>query len=80
MDLKHKVILVIQTVVNDKNRINQIINGASLVDSVDSLEFVKILVALESKFHVEFKGKAMLLSHYPSLDDLCNYITTHIDK
>lgn len=78
MNLKQEIILVIQTTITDKDRINQITNGAPLKDSVDSLEFVKILVALESKFHIEFKGKAMLLSNYSSFDDLCNYITTQL--
>lgn len=47
---------------------------------VNSLEFVSIVIELETEFDIEFDDDMILTSSYESIGQLVDYISTKIDN
>ncbi len=47
---------------------------------LDSISFIRIIVAIEQEFDIEFDEVALDFSKFTSLDSLCKYIKNEVDK
>ena len=49
-----------------------------LEESIDSITFVKIIVALEEEFGFEFEDEMLSFSKIASVEDLVNYVESRL--
>lgn len=76
MEIREKVVEILKEVVNRTIPDNWLERGGQLQElSIDSLEYIKIVVGLENIFDVEFEDEALDLAKFTNVDDICEYIT-----
>ena len=46
---------------------------------IDSITFIKIIVALESEFEFEFDDEKLLFTEFPSIKDMIDYVIYRTD-
>ena len=51
-----------------------------LADMIDSILFVKVVVALEEKFNFEFEDEMLAVSKFETLDDLMTYVEKAVEQ
>jgi acyl carrier protein len=51
---------------------------SSLPDLLDSVTFIKMVVALESEFEFEFDDDMLLIEKFPTADDMIQYVESKI--
>jgi acyl carrier protein len=80
MEIKEKVVEILKEVVNRTIPDNWLELGGQLQElSIDSLEYIKIVVRFENTFDVEFDDEALDLTKFSNVDDICAYITKLIE-
>ncbi len=80
MENKEKVIGILKDVVNRTIPENWMERGGMLSElSIDSLEYIKIVVQIENTFDIEFDDEALVLEKFTNVDDICAYINELIE-
>lgn len=80
--MRERILVQMQNVVKEQFII---LNPKSIMSElIDSVTFVKMVVALECEFNFEFDDEMLLISKFPLVDDLIQYvemkISSHIGK
>lgn len=76
MEIREKVVEILKEVVNRTIPENWLERGGQLQElSIDSLEYIKIVVEFENIFDVEFEDEALDIVNFTNVDDICEYIT-----
>ncbi len=80
MENREKVIGILKDVVSRTIPENWMERGGQLSElSIDSLEYIKIVVQIENTFDIEFDDEALVLEKFASVDDICAYINELIE-
>ena len=74
--MKERILEYMQNVVKEQ-MIELKINSA-LPDLVDSITFIKLVVALECEFDFEFDDEMLLISKFPVVADMISYIESKV--
>ena len=71
--IEEKVIAIFKNHVKSSN---EIFSNTSLADlQVDSITFIKIVVALEEEFDMEFDDEKLLITAFPIVKDFIDYLS-----
>ena len=70
--MKKKILSCIQESVKEESIVLQ--SDSILAESIDSLTFVKMIVALEREFEFEFEDEMLSVSKIEKIEDLKNYL------
>jgi acyl carrier protein len=74
--MKERILKKMQDVLNDKSIV---LNYDSVLsDLLDSITFMKMVVALEGEFDIEFDEKILLIENFPTVDSMINYVESKI--
>ena len=74
--MKEKILLCIQKTV--KEQAIELRPDSILAESIDSITFVKIVVALEEAFNFEFEDEMLSVSKIEKIEDLINYVESRL--
>ena len=79
MDIREKIIEKISENSNIYN-VNEYLHSNDDLTQLDinSISFIKLVVALEMEFDFEFEDNALDYSKFTSLNSLCCYVEEHI--
>ncbi|MDR1117387.1 MAG: acyl carrier protein [Oscillospiraceae bacterium] len=75
--MKEYVFKQIQTVLNEKSLIIQY--DSNLGDILDSITFIKIVVALEGEFGFEFDDEMLLITKFPTVKSMIEYVESKVN-
>ncbi|WP_158081644.1 acyl carrier protein [Paenibacillus selenitireducens] len=73
--MKEQLLRQIESVVKDKN----ITIESEILGILDSVTFIKIIVEIEKTYGIEFDDDKLLLSEFPSIGSLINYVVSKIE-
>lgn len=74
--MKERILEHMQSVVREQSiELNPV---SALPDLIDSITFIKLVVALESEFGIEFDDEMLIISKFPVVDDMISYIESQI--
>jgi acyl carrier protein len=76
-NMKEYVFKQIQTVLNEKSLIIQY--DSNLGDILDSITFIKIVVALEGEFGFEFDDEMLLITKFPTVKSMIEYVESKVN-
>lgn len=74
--MKEKILTFIQANVMEQDI--ELQPDSILEESIDSITFVKIIVALEEEFGFEFEDEMLSFSKIASVEDLVNYVESRL--
>lgn len=74
--MKKKILSCIQESVKEESIVLQ--SDSILAESIDSLTFVKMIVALEREFEFEFEDEMLSVSKIEKIEDLINYVESRL--
>lgn len=74
--MKKKILSCIQESVKEESIVLQ--SDSILAESIDSLTFVKMIVALEGEFEFEFEDEMLSVSKIEKIEDLINYVESRL--
>ncbi len=74
--MKEKIFEYIQDVIKEQSI--DLKTNSVLADIIDSITFVKIVVALEEEFDFEFEDEMLTISKMPTTNDLVRYVEERI--
>ena len=77
-NIKEKVVEIIKKYSNKEIFNNNIMEMSFEDGIVNSLEFISIIVDLESEFGIEFDDEMLLISSYEGIEQLIDYISSKI--
>ena len=76
MDFYTKILSVINEVLGEKKiQISQLDEDLISLD-IDSITFISIVIALEQNFNFEFDDEMLLITNFPTLRVLTEYVKT----
>jgi len=74
--MKEKIISRIQDSI--KVHIGELPLDSNFSETIDSITFIKMIVALEEEFEFEFEDEMLSVSKINNINDLANYVENHL--
>jgi len=74
--MDEQILRQIQAITNEKSII--ITADSSFVDIIDSITFIKIVIALEKTFNFEFDDEMLLLTAFPTIKSMIKYVESKV--
>ena len=74
--MEEKILDTIRKAVNDID--NKLEEDESIFDQIDSITFVKMVVALETEFDFEFDDEMLSGSKFETMEELIDYVKQKI--
>lgn len=75
--MKERILKQMQDVINEKSIV--LYSDSVLSDVLDSITFIKMVVALESEFNFEFDDEMLLITKFPTTDSMIKYVESKIN-
>ena len=72
MDIENRVIEIVQTNIENQRVIDVEARFSEL--SINSIEFIKIVIELEAEFDFEFKDNKLLFSEFQTVQSMIDYV------
>ena len=69
-----------------KSNIEEAISSSVTIDTelftadIDSIAFIKIVVSLEEVFNFEFDDEKLLITAFPKINDMINYVDLKVNE
>jgi len=80
-DIEKRVKVLIKEINNSITLINEINDKESLNKlNIDSLSFIKFIVALEAEFDIEVDDDHLVMKSFHNLNDIINYVENCIKE
>lgn len=73
-DIQNQAFEVILSILNEKEMHNMSINTDFPLIGIDSITFIKIVVALECEFEFEFDDEMLLNTKFPTVKSMIEYV------
>ena len=74
--MEEQILRQIQAITSEKSIIIKV--DSSFADIIDSITFIKIVVALEEMFNFEFDDEMLLLTAFPTIKSMIEYVELKI--
>lgn len=75
--MEERVLNQIRVALNEKSI--EIQHDSNLADVLDSITFIKIVVALESEFDFEFDDEMLLITKFPTVKSMVEYVQSKVN-
>ena len=73
MDIKNKYFNIVREITSI-NISHDDLNKEIILFNIDSINYIKLIVAIEEEFNFEFEDKMLAIDAFKSLDDILSYI------
>ena len=70
------VLIQMQSVLDEKSIVIQY--NSDLLNILDSMTFIKIVVALEEEFDFEFDDEKLLITEFPTVKSMIEYVESKV--
>ena len=78
MYLQLEILSIISNILNN-NDINENVLDHELKDiGIDSISFIKIVIAIEEKCHMDFDDEMLIVTKFPTIKTVIEYVETKI--
>lgn len=74
--MRERILKKMQDAINDESVVLGYDSAVS--DFFDSITFMKMVVALESEFDIEFDDEILLIENFPTVDSIISYVESKI--
>jgi len=76
--MQNQILKILQTILEEKSILFTI--DSSVEEIMDSMTFIKFVVKLEEEFHFEFDDNMLLITAFPIVQSMVEYVETTVSS
>ena len=73
-DTNVMILDIIKSIVNNPEKTDITLNTELSALQVNSIDFIRIVIAIEDQFSIQFEDEMLLFSEFPTIKSLVNYV------